>query len=60
MTKIQGTRDEMETIQIVVSSNKVLFQKVMEKIRQIRAQGKETVFDAAKKTQKEEEAKKTK
>jgi len=63
MTKVQGSRDELETIQIVVSSNKVLLQKVLDRIRQIKAQGKETVFEAAKKTRdknREDEEKKAK
>lgn len=46
---LRGARDEMEALQIIVSSNRILFQKVLEKIRAYKAVAGDSLFDTAKK-----------
>ncbi len=49
MGDVKGAKDELEVLQMIICSNKVLLQRVLDKIRIHRALSQETMFDAAKK-----------
>jgi hypothetical protein len=51
-----GTSDELELMRLILAENKGLFNRVLDKIRAVRADGKKGVFDDVKAKMKVEES----
>jgi len=43
----RGTQDEVEVIKMILNSNRILYNKVLNRIRDLRQEMKETVLDSA-------------
>lgn len=45
--KDRGTQDDLEIMRLIICENKILFMKVMDKIRTFKKDGKDNLFQSA-------------